>query len=383
MPVDIVFSFSDRDKEAAAALERHLTPLARSGRIALWHREKVLHGEDPDLAWLAHAQQAKIIILLVSSHLDIDRDGDITVALAQREERHARVIPVLWRSVDLNDLRFKSLRMVPSDRAIGERKEQDSAWVEVVQGIRRVVEAVEAEGDIRPPARSAARPADSAPTAEPAAAARPVQVPPPPAEPPGTSRLKILFLGANPSDTIRLRLPEERREIDRRIQLGSHRDRFELNDAWAVTASDLSQTLLRYKPRILHFSGHGSEQGELLLNNDSGKMTAVSPSALASLFEIFVTMGLRCVVLNACYSEAQSTAIVEYVDCVVGITGKLEDGAANAFTAGFYAGLAAGESVQTAFNLGCVQIALLGLTGANQPKLRGRPGVKLDKLTLT
>lgn len=388
MPVDILLSYSERDKDAARELERHLTPLARAGKISLWHRDLVIGGDDSDREWQLQVTQAPIIILLVSADLEIDRDRDITDALVQRQSRGARVIPVLWRPVNIKDLRYKELRMIPDGRAVAERRDRDQAWVEVVQGIRKVVEVLEAQGWARPaapPVVAAERTAPPAPSAPERNAAPPapaaVSAPASPLRSPaGVTR--ILFLGANPSDYVQLNLPKERHEIDRRIQTGPLRDRFELKDAWAVTAADLSATLLRYKPAILHFSGHGLAQGELLLNDESGRAASVSAAALSTLFKLFAAKGLRCVVLNACYSAVQAAAMAKHVDCVIGISGEIEDRAAQAFTSGFYAGLAQGEPIQSAFDFGCLQIQLMNLPNPEQPQLLGRAGVDLDTLHL-
>lgn len=399
MPVDILLSHAERDNDAARELERHLTPLVRGGKISLWHRDLVSAGDDPDLEWLVQVKQAPIIILLVSADLEIDRDRDITDALAERQARSARVIPVLWRPVNIKDLRYKELRMIPDGRAVAERRDRDQAWVEVVQGIRKVVEALEAQGWSRPAAppviaaeRAAAPPAVTAertsvppPVVAPdrsASAHAPGVVAAPVSPPPPAGVTKILFLGANPSNFTQLNLPKERAEIDKRIQTGSHRDRFELKDAWAVTATDLAATLLRYKPGILHFSGHGLAQGELLLNDESGQAAPVPAAALSYLFKMFAAKGLRCVVLNACYSAVQAAAMAKHIDCVIGISGEIEDRAAQAFTSGFYAGLAQGEPIQSAFDFGCLQIQLLNLPDAEQPQLLGRAGVDLETLRL-
>ena len=280
------------------------------------------------------------------------------------------------------------LRHLVEDAAerVAERRDRDQAWVEVVQGIRKVVEALEAQGWSRP----AAPPIAAAERTAPPSAAERSAAPPVPAavsapassSPPPAKVTRILFLGANPSDYVQLNLPKERHEIDRRIQTGPLRDRFELKDAWAVTAADLSTTLLRYKPAILHFSGHGLAQGELLLNDESGRAAPVSAAALSNLFKLFAAKGLRCVVLNACYSAVQAAAMAKHVDCVIGISGEIEDRAAQAFTSGFYAGLAQGEPIQSAFDFGCLQIQLMNLPNPEQPQLLGRAGVDLDTLHL-
>ena len=395
MPVDILLVFSDRDKDGAAELERHLTPLSRADKIRLWHRGKILSGEDADKKWREQVERAQIILFLVSADLEIDRDSEITAALDQRHARNARVIPVLWRAVNVNELRYREMRMIPDGSPVSARRDRDQAWVEVVQGISKVVAVMPAAPAAAPAApQTSAAPGAGTPAGAPsgAASAAPTtpQSPPttpqsPPAAPapaPDTGRIKILFIGANPVDTTRLMLSEEMNAIERRILQGSHRERFDLRSAWAVTAADLSHTLLRHTPGILHFSGHGGHRGEIILNDESGRSQTVAGPALARLFKIFVAKGLRCVVLNSCYSQEQAAALAQHVDCVIGITGEIVDSAAFAFAAGFYTGLAQGETIQTAFDLGCAQIAIMGGPDPDQAKLIGRPGVDLEKLRL-
>jgi len=76
-----------------------------------------------------------------------------------------------------------------------------------------------------------------------------------------------LFLLANPTDITRIRIDEEVREVDKKIQLGSKRDRLQLLSQLAVRPSDLAQALLRHTPHILHFSGHGSATEGIVLED--------------------------------------------------------------------------------------------------------------------
>jgi len=179
--------------------------------------------------------------------------------------------------------------------------------------------------------------------------------------------IRILFLAANPIDTARLRLDEEAREIDEALREAEYRDRFEVKQQWAVRSDDLQKAFLRHRPNIVHFSGHGTQSSEIVLEDEKGMMRAVSPKALSGLFSEFKT--IRCVVLNACYSEQQAQAIAEHVDCVVGMTRAVEDAAAIQFATGFYRALGYGETVQTAFDLGRNQTVLEGLPAADTPHL--------------
>lgn len=174
------------------------------------------------------------------------------------------------------------------------------------------------------------------------------------------SKVSILFLAADPTDTSRLRLGEEVREIGEKLQLSQWRDQFNLHTRFAVRPSDFSQAMLDVSPQIVHFSGHGSTGGELIFEDVQGKAQLVSSSALAALFGQFGGL-VQCVVLNSCYSESQAQAISAHVEYVVGTNKAIGDKAAIAFTVGFYQALGAGRNVEEAFKLGCVQVQLQGI----------------------
>src|SRR5919199_1270105 len=105
-------------------------------------------------------------------------------------------------------------------------------------------------------------------------------------------------------ETKRLRVDEEVRTIDERLRAAQFRDRFELIQAWAVRHTDLSGYLLRYQPHIVHFSGHGSHEGQIILEDRVGNARPVSPSAIGGLFRALKD-NVRCVVLNSCFSALQ------------------------------------------------------------------------------
>jgi hypothetical protein len=168
---------------------------------------------------------------------------------------------------------------------------------------------------------------------------------------PPTDRLTILFLAANPRDTDQLKLDEEVRAIDESLRKAQHRDLFDLRSHWALRYGDLQELLLRYNPHIVHFSGHGSPSGEIALSDNSGQTHLIDPDALARLFGI-LRDNIRCVVLNACYSEKQARGIAKSIDCVVGMKRAVKDDAAIQFAAAFYLALGYGRSVATAFELG-------------------------------
>lgn len=180
--------------------------------------------------------------------------------------------------------------------------------------------------------------------------------------------IKVLFLAANPIDTDPLRLDAELRAIDQSIQLAEFRNRINLQQQWAVQVKDIQYYPLRHKPDIVHFSGHGSRTSEIILEDMSGNSHPVPTLALGQLFSVLKD-NIRCVVLNACYSEQQAQAIAQSIDCVIGMSKAIGDDAAIGFAAAFYQALGFGRDVRTAFELGCVQIGLEGLRDEDTPKL--------------
>jgi CHAT domain len=185
---------------------------------------------------------------------------------------------------------------------------------------------------------------------------------------------KILILSANPQNTEQLRLDEEVREIQAGLERSRKRDRFEIITRSALQVDDLRRTLLDCEPHIVHFSGHGTGDRGLVLENSSGQMQLVSTAALAGLFKLFQNK-IECVVLNACYSEIQAEAIHQQIDCVIGMNQAIGDRAAIEFAIGFYDALGAGETYDRAYAFGCNAIALMGIPEFSTPVLLYRQGI--------
>jgi hypothetical protein len=181
-----------------------------------------------------------------------------------------------------------------------------------------------------------------------------------------TDKLTILLMTADPSDATRLRLGDELREIQ--LQLSKGPDRLSLEMRPSVRPSDFTQAIVDTQPQIVHFSGHGTKTGEICLQDDLGKTHAVPPDALASLFEL-VANQVRCVVLNACFSEPQAQAIAQHIDYVIGMSDRIGDEAAIIFSVGFYKALGAGYSIEDAYRFGLVELKLRGIPGDLIPVL--------------
>jgi CHAT domain/Effector-associated domain 11 len=186
----------------------------------------------------------------------------------------------------------------------------------------------------------------------------------------GASSGTILFLAANPTDTAKLQLEKEFVLVLKNLDEKSVT--YTVKSEFAVTASLLQSALLKYRPRIVHFSGHGegsyndgavsddtraignpTNQSGIVLQTADGKRQLVSGAALANLFKVCLKIfKLEVVLLNACSSEEQALAIFNVgVPFVIGMNAAVKDASAIQFSAKFYEGLASEGNVEIAFEL--------------------------------
>lgn len=192
--------------------------------------------------------------------------------------------------------------------------------------------------------------------------------------------LVVLFLGANPDGSARLRLDREVREIRRALEQTALRDRFKLETLWASSFEDLLDGLLRHGPAVVHFSGHG-QPNALLFEGPDGKAAPVSVEALARLFGA-LRGKVRLVVFNACDSLPAAQAVAPHVECAVGTAEPVGDKGAVAFAAAFYRGLGYGRTIAEAAELGRSAMLAAGLQGADDVRLVPRSDVDAGRLTL-
>jgi formylglycine-generating enzyme required for sulfatase activity len=166
---------------------------------------------------------------------------------------------------------------------------------------------------------------------------------------------KILILASNPRKD--LKLDREIRDLKNVIEKSRNCEELVVETALAVRVGDLQDLLLRHQPQIVHFCGHGGGVEGLVFESDIGQEQQVRSEALSNLFRLFLSH-VDCVLLNACYSEEQATAIVTHINYVVGMQQAIRDDAAIAFSKGFYRALGYAFSVEEAFEFGCNAIQL-------------------------
>lgn len=191
--------------------------------------------------------------------------------------------------------------------------------------------------------------------------------------------ITVLFLAANPVSTDRLRLDEEVRAIQERIRLSDYRDSIQFESRWATRSADILQAINETNPTIIHFSGHGTPNGDLVLLNTDGSPKCVNKEAITMAIST-ASDTVRLVLFNACFSKVQAENIVQNIEAAIGMNDSVSDETAIVFAAQFYSAIGFGYSLQKAYNQAIAGIMLEGIPEEGIPQLFVRDGVTSESI---
>lgn len=148
-PLSAFISYSHRDEEFKDELVIHLTNLKRQGKLRAWQDRDIEAGIEWDSAIKQQLESAELILLLITPRFlasDYCYDLEMQRAVQRHDEGTARVIPIIVRPCDWQGTPFSKLQVVPRDaKPITKWNDQDEAFLNVVQGIRRAVESLQAK----------------------------------------------------------------------------------------------------------------------------------------------------------------------------------------------------------------------------------------------
>ena len=199
-----------------------------------------------------------------------------------------------------------------------------------------------------------------------------------------SARARVLFLASNPLPDAPVAVDVEARGILDRIERSGAQDRLELVFVPAPRVTDLLRVAERHRPAIVHVTGHGNTK-ELYFLGEDDTPTTLSVRAITDVMRQLGQDEARIVVLNYCASSEAARAIASdpkgRIACAVGTLSAIPDAEAIAFAGAFYGALAAGLSVQRAFEDGKVQVGLVG-GKPDRIELAVRPGVDASALVL-
>ena len=194
-------------------------------------------------------------------------------------------------------------------------------------------------------------------------------------------KIKVLFCAADPKNGRPLALDEEVRAIGAQIRAAKHRESVELDSIWAVRSIDLLQALNEKQPHVVHFSGHGSEEDDIVFLDEQGRAKFVSKAAIVSILASAAS-NLRVVVFNTCFSKNQAEEITQHVEAAIGMSTSIGDKAARNFSAQFYSAIGFGLSVQQAFDQAKAFLMAENSDEAQTPVLFTKEGIDASQIIL-
>lgn len=192
---------------------------------------------------------------------------------------------------------------------------------------------------------------------------------------PRIEKLRILLLGSSSEGD--LRVGREQQRIRTAIETALHRNLIEIDARPAATTADLLDGITKFRPHVVHFSGHSSE--ELIVFEQDIDGHHIGQTVTASAFKRALTATddpPLLVVLNACNSAAKLGELTkEDVPFAIGMSGSITDGDAINYASQLYSSVANGQSISAAHVGGQVALELVGLDGSELPTLRSAEGI--------
>jgi hypothetical protein len=145
-PLRVFISYSSKDTKWRESIKTYLAVLQQQQVITVWHNDKILPGS----VWNAEIQkklnEADIILFLVSADLlasEYFNNEELPKAMERRERDEARVIPVILGYCDWGNTPLGQLQALPNGGTpVTSWSNQDEAFTNIVQGIRRVCESL-------------------------------------------------------------------------------------------------------------------------------------------------------------------------------------------------------------------------------------------------
>ncbi|RPJ33215.1 MAG: TIR domain-containing protein [Planctomycetaceae bacterium] len=180
--IELFFSYSHKDQGMRDEMDKFLSVLKRSNRIATWHDRKISAGSEWGKEIDEYLNRADIILLLVSADFlasDYCWGTEMKRALQRHELGQALVIPVIVRPCDWEDAPFAKFQALPRDaRPVSSWPNPAEALTDIARGIRGAAQKLAQESPAPRPATESV----------------------PPSPPKGTANLVQVEIKINPRD---------------------------------------------------------------------------------------------------------------------------------------------------------------------------------------
>ncbi|TAK11092.1 MAG: toll/interleukin-1 receptor domain-containing protein [Anaerolineae bacterium] len=150
-PVEIFLSYAHEDEDLMNSVRRQLIVYEREGVIVKWHDREILPGEEWEGIIDDRINDAKIILLFLSSHFIESRycyATEMSVALDRHATGEAVVIPIILRPCAWQKSPLGKIQALPVDgRPLSESRNRERVALNIAEGIIKVAERLTGDAD--------------------------------------------------------------------------------------------------------------------------------------------------------------------------------------------------------------------------------------------
>jgi Effector-associated domain 11/TIR domain len=149
-PIRIFISYSHEDEDYKNRLVKSLAALSRMGKIKIWEDRQILGGAEWSNDIFNALKNAHITVLMVSDSFvasDFCYGKELQAAIDLNTQGKMVILPVVVRPSDWSQLPFGKFQALPKNaKAVTSWSNQDEAWMDVAQSLRKVVGDIQSKG---------------------------------------------------------------------------------------------------------------------------------------------------------------------------------------------------------------------------------------------
>lgn len=142
--LNLFISYSHADEDLKNMLDKHLIMLKRLNKIDVWHDRKLIPGQEWNEEIGNELARAHIILLLISADFNNSEyiwEKELAVALERHQHGKARVIPIILRKCEWDQMPYAKLQALPRGaKPVTEFADRDDAFANIAAGIRTLVD---------------------------------------------------------------------------------------------------------------------------------------------------------------------------------------------------------------------------------------------------
>ena len=145
-PLKTFITYAHKDKATKDKLITHLAVMERGGKIKLWDDNEILPGDEWRDAIFSNLADSDLLLYLVSTASLASENCNRV--LAEALNVNIRVLPIILESCDWLNYQLSDFQALPdTGKPINKWQPESKGWQNVVDGIRKVVEEIQAQVD--------------------------------------------------------------------------------------------------------------------------------------------------------------------------------------------------------------------------------------------